>query len=386
MLTLHITDNLALGGTASLLLRTLRGLEQRGCGVQLCVLGSRARNHDWEWLPEQVTYLNLPGDYRRPDQLWRMVREVRAVIRREAPQLVHSWLWLSDYVAALAVAPLGLPHVSHIVDRRTWQESRQWKHRLRRWATRRAFAKAGTRFLAVSQAARKFAIDTLELPPERCGVAFNSIDVEPFAGVPPARFLSESQHAAPLVLGMASRLAPEKGHVYLLDALAELRRAGLPVRLLMTGEGPYQAELQQHARRVGVSEAAEFVGCVASVQEFLQRLDLFMVPSIDSEGLPTTILEAMAAGRLVVATDVGGAAEAIEQGVSGLIVPPRDAAALARAVERVWQDRAAARSMVDAARTRVQEQFSMNRMLDVVLETYRQLDRGGKLLVGVAAG
>lgn len=410
---LHITDNLALGGTASLLLRTLCGLQERGCEVQLCVLGSQSRNYDWEWVPERITYLDLPGDYRRPDQLWQMVRQLRALVRRERPQLLHSWLWLSDYVTALANAPLRLPHVSHIVDRRTWQESRHWKHRFRRWATRRAFTKVGTRFLAVSQAARQFALDTLGLDPQRCDVAWNSIDVEQFTDVPAARFLVASEEGDrcgkwgqepfvpstlravpakgscphfPLVLGMASRLAPEKGHRYMLDALAQLRQAGRPVRLLMTGGGPYQAELLEYARRLGVNDVAEFVGCVDSVKEFLQCIDVFVVPSIDSEGLPTTILEAMAAGRLVLATNVGGAAEAIDHGVSGLIVPPRDPAALAHAIEQIWTDRPAARSMVAAARTRVHEQFSMNSMLDVILEMYRQQVGGRKLPACVHAG
>ena len=98
-----------------------------------------------------------------------------------------------------------------------------------------------------------------------------------------------------------------------------------------------------------------------------------MVPSIDSEGLPTTILEAMAAGRVVVATDVGGATEAIRDGVDGMIVQPRDAAALASALEILGMERSFCNGLTKSARRRVLKHFSMSVMLDRVCGSYRQL-------------
>ena len=174
---------------------------------------------------------------------------------------------------------------------------------------------------------------------------------------------------------MASRLEPEKGHAVLLDALAEFRSRGGRARLLITGQGEYRKELQRQIVQLHLSEQVEFVGFVESVKQFLTEVDVFLVPSVDSEGLPTTILEAMAAGRAVIASDVGGATEAIRHQVDGLIVPARNATALADAIEGIASDPSAARAMCESARQRVQECFSMTTMMKTVVRSYMSLTK-----------
>jgi glycosyltransferase involved in cell wall biosynthesis len=119
-----------------------------------------------------------------------------------------------------------------------------------------------------------------------------------------------------------------------------------------------------------------FVGWVPNVKSFLADIDVFLVPSVDSEGLPTTILESMAAGRVVVGTDVGGAIEAISSGVNGLIVPPKDATAIADAVALLHANRSLGGQMADKGIEVVREKFAMSGMLDTIQETYQQMMKG----------
>ncbi len=371
MRVLHVIDNLQLGGTQNLAWRTWDGFSKRGLEIGVCVLGNSPREHQWDWLPENVFRLACHGDYRMPGAVSKWGVQLSEVVGRFEPTLVHSWLWLSDVVAAGAAARRGLPHLSHVVDRRIWMESTRWKHQYRKWLTKRLFRKADSRFLAVSQAAAEFAIQHLEIQPRNIGVAYNSVDVEKFASVPDSP--AWSQPEKPLRLGIAARIVAEKGHRYLLDALKILKDRGHMATLQITGEGPDRPLLEQAVAKHGLHDQVAFVGWVESVTDFLSGIDVFMVPSIDSEGLPTTILEAMAAGRAVVASNVGGAVEAIRHNQDGLIVPPRDALALANAIQRLSEERPLAATLTTNARQRIADQFSMPAMLQTIQDEYSKM-------------
>jgi glycosyltransferase involved in cell wall biosynthesis len=362
---LHVIDRLTIGGTQNLLIRSLGELERRGVSAHVCVLACREQTDDCYCERTQATYLNFPGDYRHPRVLMQCVRRLKRVIDDLQPDIVHSYLWVSDVVAALACRSGAAVHVSHIVDRRDWQASNRLVHRLRRWFSRRAFRQAGTRFIAVSEAARDFACQHMAYARKNVTVAANGIDWDEFAT--PAR---RAEPARPLILGAASRLAEEKGHRFLIEAVARLVKRGCDIRLVVTGEGPLRSELESLVAKWNLTQHVEFVGWVTSVRDFYQSVDVFLVPSINAEGLPTTILEAMASGCVVVATDIGGAAEAIRDGVDGCLVPPRSVDALVACITRLTRDRQAMRQMAESARRRIQAEFTTQRMVDLIVQTY----------------
>lgn len=370
MRILHVIDNLKLGGTQNLAWRTWRGFAEES-SVGLCVLTTSQNEHQWEWLPDDVYRLNAHGDYRKPGSVRKWSRMLHSEVLAEfKPDLVHSWLWLSDVVSAGAAAKASLPHLVHVVDRRTWQESQKLRHRYRKWMTRRLFAKANSQFLGVSQAAADYAVDGLQIDSHKMGVAFNSIDTDSFAAIPDSSAWMNPDR--PLRLGIAARIVPEKGHRYLLEAVKILMDRAINVELQITGDGPDRKMLEQFVIDHGLQDSVRFVGWVDSVTNFLGGVDLFMVPSIDSEGLPTTILEAMAAGRIVIATDIGGAIEAITP-ETGYIVPAKHPGALADAVMSVYRNRQHAGAMSTAARKRIKAVFDMPRMLETIENQYRSL-------------
>ena len=173
----------------------------------------------------------------------------------------------------------------------------------------------------------------------------------------------------------AARLHPQKGHAYLLAAAAQVPDA----TFVLAGGGPLRAELEAQARELGVADRVLFLGERADIPELLAASDLVVLPSL-FEGLPVSVLEAMAAERPVVATAIGGTDEAVTHERSGLLVPPRNPEALASAIRRLRSDPDLARRLAKAGRERVEREFSSAVTAGQVMEIYDQVtaEAGGR--------
>jgi glycosyltransferase involved in cell wall biosynthesis len=259
---------------------------------------------------------------------------------------------------------MSRPHLCHIVDRREWLISHRWIHRIRSYITRCAFRFANTSFLAVSHAAKTFACQHLKLPQDRVAVAWNGINIDEF------QKQSTTRSSDRILLGMTGRIEAEKGHRYAIEAVGLLLSRGVDVELLITGEGDARLEIERLVKTLGLTGRVRFVGWLPNVKQFYRDVDILVVPSVDSEGLPTTILEAMATGCVVVATDVGGASEPIRQGVDGFLVPPKNSHALAEIIEPLCKEDHLRQSLSHAARSRIEHSFTTEKMVDVVVREY----------------
>ena len=160
--------------------------------------------------------------------------------------------------------------------------------------------------------------------PPRCSLIANGIDTARFASAP------APPSGSPRI-GCVARLSPEKGIDRLLEAFAGVLRQVPYARLAIAGDGPARGQLEARAHELTLGGAVEFLGYREDVSPVLGSLDLFVLPSL-TEGIPLALLEAMAAGLPVIATAVGGVPEVVEDGTSGMLVPPGDAAALERAM------------------------------------------------------
>jgi glycosyltransferase involved in cell wall biosynthesis len=247
-----------------------------------------------------------------------------------------------------------------------------WK-KSRHLAVDRALAAASRRVVCVSEAVRAFYRDRARIPEEKLTVILNGIDLAPFdapVDVPQTRADLRLNGHAP-VLTVVARLLPEKGHRYFLEALASLRRQYPAAVGLVVGDGAVRGELEALAGRLGLTgEGVRFLGERRDVPEILAATDVFVLPSSVREGLSISLLEAMAARRATVVTDIGGNRETVEDGVSGRIVPPGDAEALARAFAEILRDPAAGTRMGLAARARVERDFSVTRMVQATQDLY----------------
>lgn len=176
-------------------------------------------------------------------------------------------------------------------------------------------------------------------------------------------------------LGILATLRDWKGHDYLLEALTQLRGRFPDWRLLIIGDGPRRGHLEREVARLGLSEIVRFVGNQDDVPEWLSALDLFVLPSYGDEGVPQAIMQAMACGLAVVSTPIGAIAEAVVDGTTGVLVPPRDAAGLAAGLARLMADPAERSAMGNAGRQRALERFGIEIMLDRMEAIFRQFGR-----------
>jgi len=164
-----------------------------------------------------------------------------------------------------------------------------------------------------------------------------------------------------LTIGTVAVLEERKGHRFLFEAVADLKARGVNLRCLLAGEGSERERLEAMAARLGLVEEIRFLGFVADTPAFLAGIDIFVLPSL-YEGLGVAALEAMAVGKAVVASRVGGLADAIADGRTGLLVPPRDSEALSHAIARLSTNPSRMRDMGRSAAAHVRENFTLERM------------------------
>jgi glycosyltransferase involved in cell wall biosynthesis len=181
-----------------------------------------------------------------------------------------------------------------------------------------------------------------------------------------------ANRSAATVIGTAARLVPEKGCHYLLEAVAKLRREWPDLRLEIAGTGPQEEDLKQQARSLGLGDSAGFLGWQHDMAPVLRRWDVFALPTLE-ESFFLAALEAMAAGLPVVATNVGGIPEFVEDGKTGWLVPPRDSDAVAARLRRLLQNPTERRTFGEAGRRRVRDHFSARQMAASITRIYDDL-------------
>ena len=200
------------------------------------------------------------------------------------------------------------------------------------------------------------------------GIDIHRIQVETMANIHAELWLPVQ---APIV-GAIGALTPEKGHRHLIDAAALVVREVPDARFVILGEGELRPALERQIRELHLDKHVFLPGFRQDVLGFLRAFDVFVMPSL-SEGLGTSLLDAMAASKATVATNTGGIPEVVVDGETGLLVPPRDHQALAHAIATLLKDQKRREKMGAAGLERVQRIFSAEQMVEKTLEVYRNL-------------
>lgn len=181
-------------------------------------------------------------------------------------------------------------------------------------------------------------------------------------------------HIAPseIVLGYCGRLSEEKGLKYMIGAASSLAISGLPIKVLLIGDGPEREKIERFAESVAFEKRVIFTGFQENVPDLLPSIDIFVLSSL-TEGTPMALLEAMAHGIPVVACAVGEIPEIISQGQDGLLVPPGQTEAIVQAVKRIVEDDRLRERLSISAIATVQRRFSLDQWVDDMEEQYLQL-------------
>jgi glycosyltransferase involved in cell wall biosynthesis len=296
----------------------------------------------------------------------RRVPAMARLLRRERPDVFHAHM--SSPVAckwALAAAVLArVPAVLGTVQVGRYEppnRSAYWQLRL--------LARGVERYLAVSREIAGELVERLGWPAAKVEVVYNAVDPERFAvaASPDPREQLGGSEGRPLVL-TAARLDPQKGHPALLEAATRVPEA----IFVLAGEGPRRERLEELAGELGIADRVRFLGRREDVPRLLAACDVFALPSL-YEGSSLAVLEAMASGTPVVGSAVGGTDELIEDGRTGLLVPPGDPGALAAALRRLLANPELRTELAARARERVERDLTRERMAARVTAVYREL-------------
>ena len=323
-----------------------------------------------------VTVIDDPDDAIATGALAALLGDIR-------PEVVHNHMYRAELVgtrAAIALGEIGRPRpylVSTVHSSRIRSEE---DRRVLRLLTPRM-----DRLIAVSRSiVDKLHAEGRDSVP--ISLIHNGVDLERYDHQEPCCTLHEEYGLPPggPVVGVVARLEPEKGHPTLIEAWPQVVAAVPDATLLVVGEGSRRDALEDLASELGVRERVVFTGRRDDVPAVTAALDVAVLPSY-REALGLTILEAMALSRPVVASNVGGIPEMVEDGVTGLLVPPRDADALGRAIVRLLTDHPLADTLGRAGHDLVHAQFCIQLMVHAVEQIY---DEGARALrlSEVAAG
>jgi glycosyltransferase involved in cell wall biosynthesis len=286
-----------------------------------------------------------------------------ARFRRWRPDIVHTHLLHADLFGIPAARLARVPAVVS-----TKHNDDPFRHGVVGkvdWA----LSRMADRVIVISDHLRRFYRDVEGLPAEKLTRIHYGLEAD---GVPAdgAAVRREFRLApeAPLA-GVVARLEEQKGHRYLLEAFVRVRAAVPGARLLIVGLGPLRPALERQAATLGLADAVIFTGFRDDVDRIMAALDLFVLPSL-WEGFGLVLLEAMRAGKAIVATAVSAIPEIVADGHTGVLVPPSDADALAAAIVRLLRSPELRGMMGRAGRERLQAEFGVERMVEQTSEIY----------------
>ena len=367
-LVVHLIYRLDIGGLETLLVDTINRMPaERYRHAIVCLT-------DYTDFAERIARpdVELYALHKAPGLAPEVHVKLFKLLRRLRPAILHTYnLGTIEYqaVALLAGVPVRI-HAEHGRDASDPQGLNR-KHNL----LRRLLANAIDRYVPVSNDLARWLDTTVRLPNRKVETIINGVDTERFhAGAQVAPAAAGWRADGAFVIGAVGRLQDVKNHACLIDAFARLR-ARVPdqkLRLVLVGDGPLRARLEEQAAASGAGSDIVFAGAHADVAAVLGGFSLFALPSI-AEGTPVTLLEAMASELPVVASRVGGIPEVVSDGVHGSLVPAGDPEALAQALAAYVRDPALAAAHGRAARERIEHQYSMAAMLAAYLGLYDRL-------------
>ena len=297
---------------------------------------------------------------------WRLAR----VVKRLRPDVIHAHDPHGLAMAALALslgagATSGLPEPPLVASRRVdfhlkGNSFSRWKHR------------QVDCFIAASEAIRRMLVAD-GIPAERTTTVHEGIDLRHVQTAPPVNVHEAFwlPHGAP-VIGNVAALVPHKGQRHLIEAAHLVVREMPDARFVILGEGELRDALERQVREYHLEKHVLLPGFRTDVLGCIKSFDLFAMSSV-TEGLGTSLLDAMACGRPIVATRAGGIPEIVEDGVQGLLVEPRDHRAMARAIVALLRDEPERRRMGEAGLARVRARFTVERMVEQTAAVYARV-------------
>lgn len=366
---LQLLVNMPVGGAENMVAEIIAGLDPQKFQVSAACIGAPGPMAE-ELIKTGYPVTSLGLDIKHTS-LWRVVRGVRGLLREIKPDVLHTHLYHPNLYGRLAALGLGLKGVVATVHNIYSQVK-----------VHRCFWNCLLGLLSdyivvfspqVWQDVRRYDL----VPVSRLRLVSPGVRVDELQVSASVAEAKKRLGVTGFCLGTVARLEEQKGHEYLLAAVQRLRPEMGNLTVLLVGDGQRKEFLKNQALKMGLGETIRFLGTRRDVPQVLRALDIFVQPSL-WEGIPLTLLEAMGAGLPVVATKVGRAGEAIQDGENGRLVPPGDSEALASAILELYQQPELRREWGQRAWRTIAAKYSLESMLRQFADLYQTLYEKGR--------
>ena len=358
-----ITDS-KIGGAEKVALSLASNLNKGGLySVKICCLASRGQiAEEAEKLGIIIYFLGIKNKW----YFWKAFRIIK-LIKDNRIKIIHSHLFHANIISRVFGRVFGVVVVI------STEHTMGMEGRLRLFLNGLS-SFMSDKIIAVSFAVRNFILKNTTINPDKIIVVHNGIDCSffnPNSALESSMCKDLSVNSDNLVVGTVTHLYKDKGIDYLLMAARGILVEFPNTVFLIVGDGPLRKEMESLSSKLGIHKNIRFVGFRSDIKSVLALMDVFVHPS-KFEGFPITILEAMAMKKAVVATEVGGVAEVIQDNINGLLVRPRDPVSLAGKITFLLKNKEFSKELGEAARKRVCSMFNLGLMVDEVAGIYQE--------------
>ncbi|WP_020676384.1 glycosyltransferase [Geopsychrobacter electrodiphilus] len=343
---LHIVNSLNVGGLEKIVIDLIGSFSCKYNSAILCLEGKGILGSDLDKI--KILTLN-----RKQGLSLGVVFAMVKLLRQNKIDLIHTHNAAPHFYGAIAGFLLHIP-VVHTKHGRNDPSAR--KKVLLNWFS----SLLTNKIIAVSEDAKRVCLEFEHVGQSKVLTIWNGINIAKFQKGPASNNVRGEFGILPddFLLGIVARLCPEKNHEMLLQACSHLANKGVPFKLLVVGDGPLRKDIMQQAADLKLESKICFAGLRSDIPDILNELDVFCLSSV-TEGVPLTLLEALACSLPCVVTDVGGIAEVVEDGVSGFIVPSNSPVKFASKVFELFESAELRKNFSSAAQKRVSQYFSI---------------------------
>lgn len=357
------------GGAEKNLMQLVTGLEPNKYNITVCCLRGGKVYEEMKSMKINVINLNLGRIYGFRSFI-KAIKLIK-IIKQEKVRLMVTYLEASDYWGSIVGRISGVPII--ISSRRDMGHNLKKRHILMYRVINHLFDK----IVVVSEAVREIIIKKEGANPKKIITIYNGVDTDLFSGHTNKNEIREKlglENNIP-VIGILASVAPIKGQRYFIEAIPSVLEEFPGIYFLIIGTCdniPYYKELKELIKRLQIEKNIIFTGGISDIPGILSIMDICVLSSIN-EGFPNAVLEYMASSKPVVATNGGGTSEAVVDGETGILVPPRNSNELAKAILKLLKDKQLAESMGKAGKKLTEDLFSTNKMLGNIEYLYDNL-------------
>jgi glycosyltransferase involved in cell wall biosynthesis len=365
MNVLHVISALPVGGVENQLCLVLKRYDMARVFPCVCSLSDKGEvGREIEASGIEVVSL----DKLRHGFDWSIVKDLMRVIRQRDIQVVRTHQYHANLYGRLAAwlcrVPCIVPSIHNVYTR---------DRKIHRRVLNNLLGRVSDRVIAVSEAVKDDIVAYDRLSADKITVLYNGVEENRFAGVDATEARSAFRIPADaIVVGTVGRLMHQKGQKYLVESMSVVLKEFPLTVLLIVGDGPAGNELRELAKQRGIENRVIFTGSRKDVPAMLAAMDIFVFPSL-WEGLPNALIEAMAAGKTIIATDIKPNREVMGPEHAGVFVPCEDSAAIAAGIRQLLRDRESALRLASAAQERALSRFNINRTVSTYTDLFEEI-------------